>query len=117
MIGCWNNADTLREAIDSILGQSLRELELIIVDDGSTDATPEIVRQAQAGDPRVRYLALEHMGISRSLNRGLAAAQAELVAFQDADDWSLPERLEREARVPRSATGGCGGRLPDARSG
>jgi glycosyltransferase involved in cell wall biosynthesis len=111
LIGCWNNATTMREAIDSILGQTLRDLELILVDDGSTDATPEIAREVQAADQRVRYLPLGHMGISRSLNEGLGAAHAEFVAFQDADDWSLPGRLERELDVlerrPEVAVVGC----------
>jgi glycosyltransferase involved in cell wall biosynthesis len=80
----------------SILNQTLSDLQLIIVDDGSTDATPDIVRDVQRSDPRVKYLPLTHVGISRSLNRGLAEAASEFIAFQDADDWSLPERLERE---------------------
>jgi glycosyltransferase involved in cell wall biosynthesis len=109
LIGCWNNASTLREAIDSILGQSLRELELIVVDDGSTDDTPELVRGIS--DARIRYLPLEHMGISRSLNMGLREARAPVVAVQDADDWSLPERIERELGVldsrPEVAVVGC----------
>lgn len=109
LIGCWNNASTLREAIDSILGQSLRELELIVVDDGSTDETPELV--GAITDPRLRYLPLEHMGISSSLNHGLRAAAAPVVAVQDADDWSLPERLERELALldarPEVAVVGC----------
>ena len=111
LIGCWNNAATLREAIDSILGQTVPELELIVVDDGSTDATPEIVQRIREHDPRVRYLPLAHMGISRSLNEGLRAATSEFVAFQDADDWSLPERLVRELEVldrrPEVAVVGC----------
>jgi len=78
--------DAFAEAIDSILGQTVGELELIVVDDGSTDATAEIVRESQAADSRVRYLPLAHMGISRSLNEGLRAARAEFVAFQDADE-------------------------------
>ena len=111
LIGCWNNAATLPEAIDSILAQTVRELELIIVDDGSTDRTSELVRAAQAADPRVRYLPLPHMGIARSLNEGLRAAGSDVVAFQDADDWSLPERLERQlallARRPEVLAVGC----------
>lgn len=111
LIGCWNNADTLREAIDSILGQTLRELELIIVDDGSTDTTRELVGEVLVSDPRVTYLQLGHVGISRSINAGLAVAGAEFVAFQDADDWSLPDRLERELAVlesrPEVAVVGC----------
>ncbi|MEX2195793.1 MAG: glycosyltransferase [Thermoleophilaceae bacterium] len=97
LIGCWNNAATLPRAIDSILGQTLRELELIVVDDGSTDETPSLVEAID--DPRVRRLPLKHMGISRSLNEGLAAARAPVVAIQDADDWSLPSRLERQLAV------------------
>lgn len=118
LIGCWNNADTLREAIDSILGQTVSDLELVVVDDGSIDATPELVRGVQAADSRVRYLPLEHTGISRSLNEGLRAASADLVAFQDADDWSLPLRLERELEVlehrPDVAVVGCRMREVDA---
>jgi glycosyltransferase involved in cell wall biosynthesis len=109
LIGCWNNADTLPTAIESILSQSLRELELIVVDDGSTDATAQVV--AAITDPRLCYLPLEHMGISRSLNRGLEEASAPIVAVQDADDWSLPLRLERELAVldarPEVAVVGC----------
>ena len=97
LIGCWNNAETLPRAIDSILSQTVRDLELIVVDDGSTDSTAELVHSVP--DQRVRHLPLEHMGISRSLNRGLAEAAAPVVAIQDADDWSLPQRLKRELSV------------------
>jgi glycosyltransferase involved in cell wall biosynthesis len=97
LIGCWNNADTLERAARSILDGTLRELELLIVDDGSTDDTEELV--GSLDDERVRYLKLPHMGISRSLNAGLAEARAPLVAIQDADDWSEPERLERQVEL------------------
>jgi glycosyltransferase involved in cell wall biosynthesis len=109
LIGCWNNARTLPQAIDSILSQTLNELELIVVDDGSTDQTPELARAVS--DPRLRYLPLEHMGISRSLNEGIRAARGTVIAIQDADDWSLPERLERELALldsrPEVAVVGC----------
>ena len=100
LIGCWNNADTLERAARSILDGTLRDLELLIVDDGSTDATEELV--GALGDERVRYLKLPHMGISRSLNAGLAEARAPLVAIQDADDWSEPARLERQVELLES---------------
>ena len=109
LIGCWNNADTLPRAIDSILSQTLSDLEVIVVDDGSTDSTPEIVRGLT--DSRLRYLQLDHMGISKSLNRGIAEAVSPVVAVQDADDWSLLTRLERELAVldawPQVAVVGC----------
>lgn len=94
LIGAYNNADTVLRAIDSILGQTLRDLEVIVVDDGSRDQTARLV--AKIEDPRVRLLALPHMGIARSLNAGLAAADSPYVAIQDADDWSLPARLDRQ---------------------
>jgi glycosyltransferase involved in cell wall biosynthesis len=97
LIGCWNNAETLPRAIESILSQTLGDLELIVIDDGSTDRTPDVV--GSVSDPRLRYLPLDHVGISESLNRGLAEARAPIVAVQDADDWSLPERLDRELAV------------------
>lgn len=109
LIGAWNNAATIGQAIDSILGQTILDLELIVVDDGSTDATPDVVGAIE--DPRLRYLPLEHVGISRSLNAGVAAAVAPIVAIQDADDWSLPHRLERQLEVferrPDVAVVGC----------
>ncbi|MBA2506899.1 MAG: glycosyltransferase, partial [Thermoleophilaceae bacterium] len=95
--------------IDSILGQRVEDLELIVVDDGSTDATPDIA--SGTGDPRVRHLPLPHMGISMSLNRGFAEARADYVAVLDADDWALPDRLERQLEVlesrPEVAVVGC----------
>src|SRR4051794_22959718 len=109
LIGCWNNAATLPRAIDSILAQTVENLELIVVDDGSTDETPTLV--GGYSDPRLRRLALEHMGIARSLNRGMDEAASTVVAFQDADDWSKPERLERQLSIlderPEVAVVGC----------
>ena len=109
LIGSWNNAATLPRAIESVLAQGLRQLELIVVDDGSTDETPDIVRNWR--DPRVRLLSLEHMGIARSLNRGLEEAGSDLVAVLDADDWALPGRLERQVQLlrarPEVAVTGC----------
>lgn len=109
LIGTWNNAETLPRAIDSILRQTLGDLELIVVDDGSTDQTPEIVRKID--DDRIRYMPLVHQGIPRSLNVAIGAATAPVIAVQDADDWSLPERLERQLAVleadPSVAVVGC----------
>ena len=97
IIGTWNRAGYLGEAIRSILGQTVQELELIVADDGSTDGTDAVV--AQYDDPRLRYLPGPHVGISRNLNRALAEARAPYAALLDSDDWSYPTRLERQLAV------------------
>jgi glycosyltransferase involved in cell wall biosynthesis len=97
LIGCWNNANTLERAARSILDQTLTDLELIVVNDGSTDRSLEVARGL--GDARVRCLDLPHQGISSSLNAGLREARAPFVAVQDADDWSEPERLARQVEL------------------
>jgi len=84
----------LREAVDSVLGQTLADLELIAIDDGSTDGTPAIL--AGYRDPRLSVLRQARAGLTRSLNRGLRLATAPLVARLDADDVALPERLARQ---------------------
>ena len=86
-------AATVGEALASVLAQTLADLEVVAVDDGSADATPAILARAAATDPRVRVLARPPRGIATSLNDGLAACRAPLVARMDADDVSLPERL------------------------
>jgi len=94
-MGAFNNAATLREAMDSILAQTVAELELIVVDDGSTDDSRAVAEGV--ADPRVRVLAMpRNVGIARSLNAALEAARAPVVAVQDADDFSAPQRLERQ---------------------
>lgn len=103
LIGVYNNARTLDRAIDSILGQTVGDLELLVIDDGSSDDSIAVAARAAARDARVRVLEMgRNLGISRSLNEGLRAARAPFVAVQDADDWSEPERLELQTEVLRA---------------
>lgn len=92
----FDDAAHLRPAIDSILGQTLTDLELVVVDDGSTDDTPAIL--AAVADPRLRVVRQQHAGLVPALNRGLAEARGRHVARMDADDLSLPGRLDAQAR-------------------
>jgi glycosyltransferase involved in cell wall biosynthesis len=109
LIGAWNNATTLPRAMTSVLAQTLADLELLVLDDGSEDETEAVV--GGIGDERVRYLKLPHRGIAATLNRGVAEAHADIVANLDADDWALPERLRRQVELldarPEVAVVGC----------
>jgi len=82
------------DAVRSILGQTLTELELVAVDDGSTDDTPRTL--AGFVDARVRVARRAHQGLARSLNDGVSLARAPLIARLDADDVAAPERLARQ---------------------
>lgn len=91
----YNAGAFLRPAIDSILGQTFRDLELIVIDDASTDGSAEIV--GTYSDPRLRFIRHDtNRGLPATLNEGLAAASAPLVARQDCDDISHPDRLARQ---------------------
>jgi glycosyltransferase involved in cell wall biosynthesis len=100
LIGAYENESTVDRAIESILRQSESRLELIVIDDGSHDRSASVAREGIGADPRGRVLQLErNVGIASSLNQGIEAAAAPLIAIQDADDHSAPERLERQLEV------------------
>lgn len=94
LMSVWNGAPQVQEAVASVFSQTLKELELIVIDDGSTDSTPQIL--AGFADPRLRIERRARIGLTAALNAGLALARAPLVARLDADDLSLPERLGRQ---------------------
>ncbi len=88
----YNRLPLLRRAVASVIAQTFRDWELIVVDDGSTDATRDYLEAI--GDARVRPIWLEHCGITSARNAGLRLARGEWVAFHDSDDLWLPEKLE-----------------------
>ena len=92
----FNGARTIARAIDSILNQSLRELELIVVDDGSTDETASIVRESL--DSRLKWIRCNHQGVTAAANVATEAASAQFIARMDADDYAYPLRLEKQLR-------------------
>lgn len=97
----YNGERYLRPAIESVLTQTFRDFELLIVDDGSTDATVDVVRTYD--DPRIRLERFDrNRGLSAALNHGVDLANAPLVARQDADDVSRPERLGAQMALMRA---------------
>ena len=110
----------LHTCVSSVLGQTFRDLELILVDDGSTDGSGALCDQAAREDDRVRVIHKENGGVSRARNDGIAAARGNYLAFCDADDYILPNTLEVMYAALTGAgadTAGCGHCLlwPDGR--
>ena len=99
VIPAHNAAATLDATANSVRGQTHEQLEILIVDDGSTDGTLEIARRHAEQDPRVRVITQPNGGVASARNRGLAEASTELVALVDADDVWHPEKIERQLRV------------------
>jgi glycosyltransferase involved in cell wall biosynthesis len=97
LMPCFNAADTIEESLATIAAQTHPDFEVILVDDGSQDETPQILKRWQASDPRFRAISIAHGGIINALNAGLAACEGGYVARMDADDRSMPSRLEKQA--------------------
>lgn len=96
IIPAYNSAATLPRALDSVLAQTWPAHEIIVVDDGSTDATNEVMKGYAE---RVRYVRQDNAGPSAARNQGVVLASGEWIAFLDADDWYYPERLAKHAQM------------------
>ncbi len=99
VMAVYNGGAHLAATLDSILGQTLTDFELVAVDDGSTDGTLPILATYARRDARIRIITQENRGLTRALIAGCAAAHAPLIARQDAGDLSHPHRLEKQARA------------------
>jgi glycosyltransferase involved in cell wall biosynthesis len=98
VIPTYNRTRSIGRAVKSVLSQSYENLELIVVDDASTDNTLEVL--ASVRDPRLRVISQpRNAGASAARQAGILAAQGDLIAFQDSDDYWLPEKLETQMRV------------------
>ena len=96
LMAVYNGQDYLRQALDSVLSQTFAAWELIVVDDGSADATPAILADYAEREPRLRVVAQANSGQTRALNVGLGLARGEYIARLDADDVMRPQRLARQ---------------------
>src|SRR5215467_6992847 len=105
LLPVFNGGPYLQEAIESVLAQSYRNFELIIIDDGSTDDSWHTIHKVQ--DPRVRAFRQANRGLPSALNWAIQLAEGAYIARQDADDVSLPERLETQIEFLETHRG-CG---------
>lgn len=91
-----NGEAFIRGALDSLVSQTFRNFEIIVVDNGSSDLTPKILEKYEAREPRLRRFFLKQPGVARSLNYGAERALAPILARLDADDWARPDRLTKQ---------------------
>lgn len=103
IIPAYNVEKYIRECLDSALGQTYSDIELVVVDDGSTDSTPAIIREYAARDPRIRPVSRPNGGLSAARNTGLAAASGRWVTFLDSDDVLAPMAVRRLVEAARQS--------------
>lgn len=100
LVPAYNARPYLREAVESLLAQTWRDLEVLVIDDASTDGTLQVLDDLR--DPRLTLLCMtQNGGPSRARNAGLANARGEFIALLDSDDVSLPQRIEKQAQLLR----------------
>ena len=102
IIPTYNSAQYVTTAVESVLAQTFADTEIIVIDDGSTDATDSVM--ACYGSP-VRFIKQANRGVSSARNRGIAESRGRLIAFLDADDTWCPNKLERQIECERRAVG------------
>lgn len=93
VIPVYNTEKYVKEALDSITGQELKDLEIIVINDGSTDNSLEVIGEAARADPRIRVFSQENKGLSESRNLGIRLAGGEYIYFMDSDDRLAPDAL------------------------
>jgi glycosyltransferase involved in cell wall biosynthesis len=98
VMAAYNEEQDIGRALESIISQTFADWELIVIDDGSTDATTDVVRRYAENDRRINLYRNEtNLELSASLNKGIGLARADLIARADADDINLPERLSKQS--------------------
>lgn len=124
IIPTYNRADLLPRAIGSVLNQTFRDFELIVVDDGSTDNTKEVVKEFQKKDERVRYIWRENSsGAAKPKNEGIKNSKGDYIAILDSDDKWLPGKLQKQLELfenssnPRVGFVSCHALVIDEKSG
>lgn len=105
VLPAYNHEAYIAEAIDSVLGQSLADFELIIIDDGSQDRTPDII--STFTDPRIRFVRQANVGSHAAINRGIGMATGRYVAILNSDDRYMPDRLARLLDVAEARSNPC----------
>lgn len=105
IIPTYNRVHLIGGAIQSVLDQSYKDFEIIVVDDGSTDNTEEVIKEFQEQDKRIVYIRHEkNKGAAAARNTGIKAARGKYIGFQDSDDEWFPEKLEKQIKIFENAS-------------
>src|SRR4051812_43420484 len=101
IIPCYNNESFVTEALDSVLNQSYIKAikEIIVVDDGSKDGSAIVIKEKAAVFPIIKYIYQENGGLSAARNTGIKVVQCDYIAFLDADDVWLPDKIEKQCQA------------------
>ena len=94
LVPCYNVEKYLRQCLDSVVNQTLTDMEIICINDGSTDSTPDILREYAARDSRIRIIDKPNSGYGDSMNKALDAATGEYIGIVESDDWAAPDMFE-----------------------
>ena len=99
LVPCYNVEKYLPQCLDSIVGQTLRDIEIIVINDGSKDSTLDIIKSYAARDDRIKIIDKENEGYGKSMNRGLDAATGEYVGIVESDDWIDADMFESLVKI------------------
>ena len=95
IIPCYNVAGFMKKCLDTVCAQTLRDIEIICINDGSTDGTPDILREYEAADERIRIIDQPNAGVAAARNAGLDVACGKYIGFADPDDYVSPVMFQR----------------------
>ena len=102
VVPIYNVEKYLRQCLDSIVNQTLKDIEIICVDDGSTDSSPQIIQEYMDKDSRVKVITKPNSGYGNSMNRGFDMAEGEYIGIVESDDYADPEMFEEMYNVASS---------------
>lgn len=102
VISIFNDEKYVESALNSVLEQTYENIELVVVNDGSQQATTDILRQFASTDERIRLIEQENHGLAYSLNKGIEMAKGYYIARMDSDDWSYPQRFQKQVEFLES---------------
>ena len=112
IIPVYNTEAYVEQTLRSIMGQTLRDIELIVVNDGSTDGSLSVLERIATGDDRIRLYTQPNKGLSQTRNAGIARARGEFIYFMDSDDLLEPDAASQTGSISCSSTPKASGRRP-----